>query len=169
MKKPRTGGAGLLGVPWGGTSDGEGAPSHYLVTPLAGFPCQAFCLTANPALLHSASSLRGGNLGRLETRRNMPWEKPEPVELPAFRTDGSKEGCQPHVQCKSRDTAQIGAAGDNHKSSLLIATISLAYRIGKTQRRDVRSAQPTHSARFLMGCMGCPPCPRPEQHLGRIR
>ena len=112
----------------------RGTPSRYLLTPRPALPCANSC----------ASSLwEHGNLGRLETRRNMPWEKPEPVELPAFRTDGSKEGCQPDVQCKSRDTAQIGAAGDNHKSSLLIATISLAYRIGKTQRRDVRSAQPT--------------------------
>ena len=51
-----------------------------------------------------------------------------------------KKVVSPHVQCKSRHTAQIGAAGDNHKSPLLIATISLAYRIGKAQRRDVRSA-----------------------------
>src|SRR6478752_434492 len=38
------GGSGASRVPWGGTSDGEGAPSHYLLTAFSGSLCQAFCL-----------------------------------------------------------------------------------------------------------------------------
>ena len=56
MKKPRTGGSGASRVPWGGTSDGEGAPSHYSLTPLP-----AFCVR------HFVSSW-GGSPGASEQR-----------------------------------------------------------------------------------------------------
>ena len=66
----------------------------------------------------------------------MPRKKPEPVELSAFRTDGSEERCQPHVNCKSHDNPHVGAAIDKHKSSFLIVTISAAYLLGKGANRS---------------------------------
>jgi hypothetical protein len=41
MKKPRTGGAGLLGFHGGEPVMAWGAPSHYSPTPFAGSLCQA--------------------------------------------------------------------------------------------------------------------------------
>jgi len=47
IRSPARGGAGLLGFLGGTTSDGEGAPSRYLLTPLAGFRVRRFVSQAS--------------------------------------------------------------------------------------------------------------------------
>src|SRR4029079_19511418 len=55
--------SGASWVPWGGTSDGEGAPSHYLLTAFSGSLCQAFCLIEGKKSRREVKQTRRGPSG----------------------------------------------------------------------------------------------------------
>ena len=83
-RSPARGGAGLLGIPWGGTSDGEGSTITLLGYAFSGFRCQAFCLTAAISLAYRIGKTQRREvsdipLRRLFDRRGKLWlDEPEP-------------------------------------------------------------------------------------------
>ena len=79
MKKPRTGGAGLLGFHWGGTSDGVGARHHTSLRP--------YRLAVSVILSH-----RRGRSPSAIVRLRCQSYPAYPVDWATLRLDESKSG-----------------------------------------------------------------------------